>query len=164
MDKQALCAQLAAQIRQRASVAERASVAAAEIARDGATPQEKREDARVALEYGGLARGQGRRFERAQAELVALEEFRPGRLAQGGRIGVGAIVEVEDDEAREGRTFFLAPVGAGAELEVPGGDGYLTVVTPASPLGCAVLGRRRGDSVEVTVDGETRYWTVTWVE
>jgi len=55
-------------------------------------------------------------------------------------------------------------VGAGQELTVPGGDGFLSVVTPASPIGRAVSGRRRGDSVEVTVEGATRYWKIVWVE
>ncbi len=164
MDKQALVDQLAARLRQSACVAEQASIAAAEVAREGATPHEKTDDARVALEYGGLARGQGRRYERAKADLAALERFRPQPVASGGRIAVGAIVEIEDAEGQEGRCFFLAPVGAGTELTVPGGDGFLSVVTPASPIGRAVVGRRRGDEVEVTVDGESRYWKVTWVE
>ena len=71
------------------------------------------------------------------------------------------MVEVEDGD--EGRTFFLAPAGAGIELTGPGGDGYLSVVTPSSPIGRAVLGRTVGDSVEVVVDGEAREWTVTFV-
>jgi transcription elongation GreA/GreB family factor len=71
-------------------------------------------------------------------------------------------VEVEDEAL--GRTFFLAPVGAGIALSGPGGDGFLSVVTPVSPIGKAVLGHRVGDSVEVIVDGETREWTITFVE
>jgi transcription elongation GreA/GreB family factor len=58
---------------------------------------------------------------------------------------------------------FLAPVGAGIELTMPDGDGFVTVVTPASPLGKAILGRRVGDTVEVVVKGEPREWTVTFV-
>jgi transcription elongation GreA/GreB family factor len=37
------------------------------------------------------------------------------------------------------------------------------VVTPQSPVGRAVLGRRVGDTVEVTVQGEPREWTITFV-
>jgi hypothetical protein len=61
-----------------------------------------------------------------------------------------------------GRTFFLAPVGAGVELTGPGGDGFLSVVTPLSPVGKAVLGRRVGETVEVTVQGEPHEWTITY--
>jgi transcription elongation GreA/GreB family factor len=161
MDKRALVEQLASRIRQSAAVAQRASEDAALAARDGATPAEKREDARVALEQQGLARGQIQRADKARAELAALEVFRPPGLPRGAKICVGAVVEVEDGE--EGRTFFLAPVGAGVELTGEGGDGFLSVVTPASPIGRAVLGRRVGDSFEVEVRGDVREWRITYV-
>jgi transcription elongation GreA/GreB family factor len=159
MDKHALVEQLASRIRQSAAIAERASHDAAQTARDGATPAEKREDARVALEHQSLAKGHTVRAERARTELAALDAFRPARLATGARITVGAIVEIDDGD--EGRTLFLAPVGAGIELTGPGGDGFLSVVTPASPIGRAILGRKRGETVEIEVLGESREWTIS---
>jgi transcription elongation GreA/GreB family factor len=62
-----------------------------------------------------------------------------------------------------GRTFFLAPAGAGIELTVPGGDGYLSVITPQSPFGRAVIGGVVGDVVEVKVGGELREWTISFI-
>jgi len=162
MDKSFLIEQLTARLRESAAVARKASEAAADEARDGATPAEKRENARVAMEFAGLARGQKERAGRAAAELSTLETFRPGRLPPRAAIVVGAIVEVEDGS--QGRTFFLAPVGAGVELSGPGGDGFLSVVTPISPIGKAVLGRRVGDTIEVMVQGEPREWAITYVE
>jgi transcription elongation GreA/GreB family factor len=161
MDKRYLVEQLAGQLRASAEVARRAGQAAAEEAREGATPAEKREDARVALEQGSLARGQSERAARVGAELSTLDVFRPSRQPVGGPIALGAVVEVEDES--QGRTFFLAPVGAGVELTGPDGDGFLSVVTPQSPIGRAVLGKRAGDTVEVTVKGEVREWTITYV-
>jgi len=161
MDKQFLVEQLSERLRESASVAKKASLAAAEIARDGATPAEKREDARVALEFSGLAKGQTARAARVAAEISTLEIFRPANLAPKSPISLGAVVEVEDEA--QGRTFFLAPVGAGIELTGPGGDGFLSVVTPISPIGKAVLGKRVGDTVEVMVQDEAREWTITYV-
>jgi transcription elongation GreA/GreB family factor len=161
MDKRILVEQLAARLRESVTVARKAGQAAAEEARDGATPGEKREDARVALEQGSLARGQAARATRTAAELSALEIFRPASLPSGGPVSLGAVVEVEDEA--QGRTFFLAPVGAGVELTGPGGDGFLSVVTPQSPVGKAVLGKRVGDTIEVMVQGEPREWTITFV-
>jgi transcription elongation GreA/GreB family factor len=130
-------------------------------ARDGATPDEKREDARAAHQLGTIGGAQARRARQAQAEADALATFRPElKLA---KVAVGAIVEIEDDERGEGRTFFLAPAGAGITLTGPGGDGLLSVVTPASPIGKAVIGRRTGDVVDITVDGELREWQITYV-
>lgn len=76
---------------------------------------------------------------------------------------MGAIVEIEDEETGEGRTFFLAPVGAGMSLTGPGGDGILSVVTPQSPIGRAVMGRYVDDVVDVMVDGDTREWRISFV-
>jgi|JI9StandDraft_1071089.scaffolds.fasta_scaffold26712_4 transcription elongation GreA/GreB family factor len=162
MDKQFLVTQLASRLRESADVARSAERAAADEARDGATASEKRENARVSQEYSSLARGQGQRADKLLAELHLLAEFRPARLPPRSPIVLGAIVELEDDVM--GRTFFLAPAGAGLELSGPGGDGFLSVVTPVSPIGRAVMGRHEGDTVEVMVQGELREWTITFVE
>jgi transcription elongation GreA/GreB family factor len=162
MDKLFMVEQLATRIREAGQVAQREHQAAADEARDGATADEKRSDGRVALEFSSLAHAQGRRASAALDDLAKIEAFRPVRLsATDPKVALGAIIEVEDGD--EGRTIFLAPVGAGIELTMPDGDGFVTVVTPASPLGKAVLGRRVGETVEITVKGEPREWTVTFV-
>lgn len=151
--------QLASRIRESAQVAMREQEAAAEEARDGASPDEKRSDARVALEFSNLAKAQGRRAKSAMDDLAVIESFRP--RGNGKRADLGSIIEVEDGD--EGRTIFLAPVGAGIELTMPDGDGYVTVVTPMSPLGKAIIGREVGDTIEIDVKGEWREWTVTFL-
>jgi len=161
MDKQALVAQLVAKLRDALQVAERARDDAAEEAREGAMPAEKRDDARVAIEQSGIARGQARRAVQIQAELKALESFDPQPLPRGAPVSVGALVEVEQEDG--GVTVFLAPAGAGEELTGPGGDGFFTVVTPSSPLGRAILGHRAGDTVEARIATALHEWTITWV-
>ena len=161
MDKKALVDQLVRQLELSARAALSSRDAAAAEAREGATPDEKREDARAAHQLGTIGGAQARRAQQAQAEADALSTFRP--VPQLAKVGLGAIVEIEDDDRGEGRTFFLAPVGAGITLTGPGGDGLLSVVTPASPIGRAVLGKKSGDVVDVTVDGELREWQITYV-
>src|SRR5688572_5245871 len=107
MDKHYLVQQLLHRIQAAANNAHREAEAAAIEARDGASPAEKRLDARVAIEYASLARAQAKREGRAREELAKLEAFRPSAMSARGPIGLGAVVEVEDDG--EGRTFFLAP-------------------------------------------------------
>jgi transcription elongation GreA/GreB family factor len=161
MDKADLLAQLIAHLQASARDARQAMEEATVEAREGATPAEKREDSRVALEQSSLAAGHKARLSRAMADLAMLEGFAPKPLTNK-RVELGAVVEVDSDDA--GRTFFLAPVGAGIELTGPGGDGYLSVVTPSSPFGRAVLGCAVGDVVEVKAGGELREWTVSFVE
>jgi transcription elongation GreA/GreB family factor len=161
MDKRLLVEQLARRLRESARVAEQASEAAAEEARSGATPAERREDSRTALEFSRMARAQARRATQTRSDLDALAGWQPATLPAGASIELGALVEVEDEQGH-GLTFFLAPVGAGEELAGPGGDGFLSVATPASPLGRAVIGRRVGDTVEVRLEGGLREWTIVW--
>ena len=163
MNKSDLVDQLARQLASSARTALSARDAAAAEARDGATPDEKREDARAAHQLASLGKQQQRRAQVALAEADRLLQFKPTPLPASAAITVGAIVEIEDTDSGEGRTFFLAPVGAGITLVGPGGDGHLSVVTPMSPLGKAVLGRRTGDVVDVTIEGEVREWQITYV-
>lgn len=162
MDKGFLVEQLTEHLRTTARMARVAMEAAIKEAREGATAAERREDSRVSQENSGLALGHRARLDRVAADLVALEKFRPGRVAPKGPVLIGAVVEVED--GAEGRTLFLAPVGAGIELTGPGGDGFLSVVTPSSPIGRALLGRAVGDTLEIVVNGERREWTVMYIE
>jgi transcription elongation GreA/GreB family factor len=160
MNKQELITQLVRQLESSARSALSARDAAAQEAREGATPDEKREDARAAHQLQTLGAAQQKRAQQALADADVLARFKPGTMST---IAVGAIVEIEDEDSGEGRTFFLSPVGAGMTLSGPGGDGVLSVVTPASPIGRAVLGRRVGDVVDITVDGEIREWQISFV-
>ena len=72
-------------------------------------------------------------------------------------------VSVDGERGTEERTYILLPVGAGTELTGPGGDGFLSVITPASPVGRALLGKRAGDVIDVTIGREIREWTLVEV-
>ena len=163
MDKKVLVDQLVEQLNTSARTALAARNAAAHEAKEGATPDEKREDARAAHQLQTMGKVQQSRAKQAQIDADSLATFRPAALSETAKISVGAIVEIEDAESGEGRTFFLAPVGAGVTLTGPGGDGHLSVVTPMSPIGKAVLGKKSGDIVDVTVEGDVREWQITYV-
>ena len=149
MDKSFLAEQLGTKLREAVHSTQRAVGEAAQDARSGA-------DRAV-----NIAKGQLLRSERVRAELDALDNFHPMPIPKGARVAMGALVEIEGEDS--GRTLFLAPAGAGLELSGPGGDGFFSVVTPQSPIGKAILGKRVGDSFDVTVNGEAIEYTITWV-
>jgi transcription elongation GreA/GreB family factor len=168
LDKKLLIDQLAARLKESVEVAVRSSEEAREAARTLQTESEKKEDGRAAIEYGSLATAQSNRSRKVQEELHALSLFWNAglpRFSAKSPVSLGAIVDVSVDGERgtEERTYILLPVGAGTELTGPGGDGYLSVITPASPVGRALLGRRAGESVDVTIGGEAREWTLVEV-
>lgn len=149
MDKAFLSEQLGARLRENVHLAQKTLSEATQDARSGA-------DRAV-----NIAKGQLRRTERVRAELDAIDNFRPQPLGKGARVVLGALVEIEGDDS--GRTLFLAPAGAGLELTGPDGDGFFSVITPQSPIGRAVMGKRVGDTFDVLVDGESLEYTITWI-
>lgn len=107
-----------------------------------------------ALEQSYLARGQALRIEALQAGLAAVGAMSVSPTAVS---RAGALVEVETEDGAT-TTYFLAPDGGGQKLE------GVQVVTPQSPLGAALMSRREGDEVEVTLAGKRRVLSVTNVE
>lgn len=146
--------------------AKRTAMDAGDAAAHMATEAEKKEDARAAVEFGSLAKGHAIRMRRASEELEVLGKFAMRELPQfnaKSAIAIGAMVDVaieNDDGVGEERTLILLPVGAGTELTGPGGDGFISVITPWSPLGKSLLGKRAGDVIDVTINGELREWTI----
>jgi transcription elongation GreA/GreB family factor len=157
--------ELARHYRDIISGAHRAESEAGEAADQIQRDARRREDAKAAVESGRMAAGHRRRRERAVGELEKLLAFAASGLKQfapSDAVDLGALVDVsiETDEGSEERTLFVLPVGAGNELHGPGGDGFVSVITPASPVGRALQGTRVGDCVEVIVRGQDREWTV----
>ncbi|RYF03658.1 MAG: GreA/GreB family elongation factor [Deltaproteobacteria bacterium] len=154
--------QLAAQLRGSDAVAQRAEQDAREAARTLATESEKKEDGRASLEFGSLATGQANRARGAQQDLRTLAAFGAGAGPSRDVVALGSIVDVAilREQAPEERTFIVLPVGAGCELQGPGGDGFISVITPASPVGRALMGKRCGDVVDVAVRGDVLEYEV----
>lgn len=150
---------------ERIASAARAEQGAGEAADQIRSDSTRREDAKAAAMEGRLESGHRRRRKQAVTEMDTLLDFserglRPFKPTD--RVDVGAMVDVriEDEQGEEERTLFFLPVGAGVELNGPGGDGFVVVVTPRSPVGKALMGARADDSFEIVVDGRDREWTV----
>jgi transcription elongation GreA/GreB family factor len=145
--------------------AHRAELSAAEGAQAMQAEARSREDATGAASEARLAAGHRRRREQAKAELEQLLAFTDRGLPRFGSksvVELGALLDVSIDGSGgpEERTFFLLPVGAGTELHGPGGDGFISVITPSSPVGRALRGARVGDCIEIELQGKSCEWTV----
>ncbi len=145
----------------RASIAKalEAMSEAARQTREGATHEESRAEGDKDMrstEQSYLARGQAMRAEALGEELTRLEATPLRNYGEDDAIGPGALVRVSVDEAE--RVFFVVPQGGGTELEVDGVR--VTVVTPSSPVGAALIGRRVGDDFELTLRGARREWVI----
>lgn len=134
---------------------ERAHRAALEGATHEEAKAENDKDTR-ALEASYLARGQAARIEELRSTLAAVTTM-PLRDFQDRPAALGALVTLEEDGVES--TLLLAPGGGGERL----GGATVQVVTPASPLGRAVLGKQAGEEVEVVLAGKTRSMQVVRV-
>jgi transcription elongation GreA/GreB family factor len=129
--------------------------------REGATHAEAKpendKDTR-ALEQTYLARGQAMRVEELRAGMAEVRSMPVRDFAETEAASLGALVTLEEDD--EERLVFLAPQGGGSLL----GEARVSVVTPKSPLGQALLGKRAGDDCEVTIGGRRREMVLSRVQ
>jgi transcription elongation GreA/GreB family factor len=157
IDKKALRDELARLIAADLETRERAHRAA----REGATHEEARpendKDTR-ALEQSYLARGEAARVEQLRAALAEVQAMPLRAFLGEERAALGALVTMDEDG--EELVIWLAPSGGGTRLA----DGRVQVVTPASPLGRAILGKVAGDDLSVAVGGRTRELSVVRVD
>ncbi|QHI69628.1 GreA/GreB family elongation factor [Tichowtungia aerotolerans] len=110
----------------------------------GATHSEARAETKwdtCGLEASYLARGHAQQFKALAADVYELRALKLLSFA-GKSVDAGALVEVE--QAKDVFLFFLLPCGGGTELMVEGRE--VTVITPESPVGAALIGKREGDS------------------
>lgn len=122
----------------------RRQLAANEQASAGATDSEARAETKwdtCGLEASYLARGHAQQFQALAADVHNLRSFvapdytnRP--------IGPGALVEV--DAEGESLLFFLLHCGGGVELDIEGSE--VTIITPESPVGAAIVDKAQGDT------------------
>ena len=125
---------------------------AAKAAHAAATHEECQPDNKydtTALEASYVAQGQA---NRARDIRLSLEEYRSLKLLEFDAttpIRLTALVTLEDESGNR-RQLFLGPKGGG--MKICDGDVEIMVITPASPLGLALLGQRAGDEIESCVD------------
>jgi len=162
-DREALKFQVLAALRARLESTLAGLVEAQRSAQTGAIHPEARQehpkDTR-AIEAGYLARGLAERVEVLRDGITALAALRPRAFASTDPLAVGALAGLEDGDGAA-TVVLLAPAGGGERIDTEGG--VVLVLTPGSPLGAALAGRRPGDEVEVTLPGGRRTLTIDWV-
>jgi len=152
-DKAALRDELRAQLQASLERAGAAHAAALEGATHAEARAENPKDTR-GLEQSYLARGQAQRVAELATGVAAVEALALRVFAAGDPVAMSALVSIEEDGALQ--HWFIAPAGGGNVLA-----GDVAVVTPSSPLGKALLGRRVDDEVEIRLPGRVRTLTIT---
>jgi transcription elongation GreA/GreB family factor len=127
--------------------------AAAETSHEEAISEESRAENKWdthSQEAAYLAEGQAKLAAEIRANIELYTTLPLPAFAPGDPIELGAIVELEN-VAGQNAWFFIGPRAGGLELDVDGR--HLLVLTPQSPLGRQLIGKRSGDSVETSGRG-----------
>lgn len=147
-DKSSLRAELLEQLAAALETARAAHAAAIEGATHPEARAENDKDTR-GLEQSYIARGQAQRVAELEAAVADVTRLALRSFADDAPVAVSALVTVLEDASE--RRYFIVPHGGGNVLA-----GEVAVITPVSPLGRALLGKRVGDVVELAVAGKTR--------
>jgi transcription elongation GreA/GreB family factor len=149
VDKAALVRQIIAQLDAELEGYARSARTAHEEATHEQSKAENKYDTR-GLEASYLAHGQSRlaaatRQARAEFAALRLYDFRADDA-----IELGALVELERPGGRA--LYFIGPRAGGTEVVL--GKRAILVLTPESPLGQQLVGRKQGDRWPLTIGGD----------
>ena len=105
----------------------------------------------VMNEQAYLIAAQMKQVEQCHDLMRALSEL---DLSTARRVRPGALIDVEDAGNGGLTTYFMVPGGMGRTLAF--GERRINLVSPDSPLGRALLDRRRGNMVELQLPAGSR--------
>jgi transcription elongation GreA/GreB family factor len=155
MNKAQLIQRIIAKLAESVENLEKAARASHEEATHESNKAESKYDTR-GLEAAYLAGGQARQAKELLQTMEAYESFSARRFAPEDSIDVGALVELEADGTVS--SFFLGPKGGGLEVEQNGVE--ITVITPQSPLGQNLMGKKKGDRWTTKLGGRTEKYHI----
>lgn len=158
MNKRALVKKIIEQLTSDLSVYHKAARAAHAEATHEQSKAENKYDTR-GLEASYLARGQSRQ---AAEILQAIQEFEKLALREfkkGDAIELGAFVELNG--RNEQSFYFIGPRAGGTEVLHEKKE--VLVITPQSPLGQQLAGKKQGDRLQIEIGGLRNDYTVVLV-
>ena len=158
VDKRVLIEAIVTQLSGELELLAKAARAAHSEATHESSKAENKYDTR-GLEASYLARGQSRQAAEAALAIEELRKLPLRAFAPQDEIDVGALVEVANK--RERSFYFVAPRAGGTEVTLDGNE--VLVITPQSPLGQQLVGRKQGDKVKLAIAGITNELRVATV-
>lgn len=157
-DKSELAGALSERVAQELNTVRESQRAAQEGAVHEETRQEDPKDTR-AIEAQYVSRGLAERVEELQATIAVLSDANQTTFGRDDPIDVWALVGLRSNN--EEKIYYLVPVAGGETLVVSGTT--VQTLTPGSPLGVALFGKRVDDDVELELPGRRVIATVEWV-
>ena len=136
---------------------------AAQFARAEATHEQNKAEHKYdtrGLEASYLARGQSRQAAEIEAAIAEFETLAAQKFTDADPINLGAVVVLE--VSGETVYYFLGPRAGGTEIVHDRKE--ILVITPQSPLGEQLMGRKTGDQPQLNFGGAKQTARIVSVE
>jgi transcription elongation GreA/GreB family factor len=155
MNKHKILQKIIAQLAGELEVYVRAAQASHAEATHEQSKAENKYDTR-GLEASYLARGQSRQAAELENAISAFQKLERRKFTPGDGIDLGALVELEHNGERT--VYFMGPKAGGTEVTYDKRE--ILVITPQSPLGEQLQGRKQGERLKLTVAGTRSEYSV----
>jgi len=106
----------------------------------------------LAIEAGYLAEGQSRRVQELQSAIQSYQSLSLLTFDQNKAISLSALVQLSQDK-ESNHWFFIGPAAGGFRCQLA--KQHITVITPQSPMGKALMNKLEDDDVEVLLNKNT---------
>ena len=148
MNKRALIKKIVVRLTEELQVYFRAAQFSRAEATHESNKPENKYDTR-GLEASYLARGQSKQAAELEAAIAEFAKLGVRKFADGDAIAVGALVELE--HGGESSIYFIGQRAGGTEVLHDRKE--ILVITPQSPLGEQLMGKKSGDQPQLTFGG-----------
>jgi transcription elongation GreA/GreB family factor len=136
---------------------------AAQFSRAEATHEQSKAESKYdtrGLEASYLARGQSKQAAEIEAAIAEFEKLSLKKFGTGDPIQLGALVELE--HGGESSVYFIGPRAGGTEIFHDKKE--ILVITPQSPLGEQLLGKKSGKQPQLNFGGAKQAAKILKVE
>jgi transcription elongation GreA/GreB family factor len=111
------------------------------------------------LEASYLARGQSRQLAELEQAIVQFQKLGVADWPDGQGIDLGALVVL--DAGKEKNFYFVGPRAGGTDVELEGTE--IMVITPESPLGAGLIGKKQGEKCVIEIGGRKQNYKIARV-
>ena len=159
MNKRAIIKKIIAKLTEELGIYFRAAQFSRAEATHESSKAENKYDTR-GLEASYLARGQSKQAAEIEAAIAEFEKMPAKKFGTGEPIGLGALVELEN--GGEKVFYFIGPRAGGTEILHDQKE--ILVITPQSPLGEQLLGKKAGEQPQLNIGGAKQAVKILGVE
>ncbi len=151
MNKRAILKKIVARLADELETYFRAANASRAEATHESSKAENKYDTR-GLEASYLARGQSRQAAEIKSAIAEFEKLPARTFGADEPVGLGALVEL--DQGGERSFYFIGPRAGGTEVVHDKKE--ILVITPQSPLGAQLAGKKSGETLQLISGGTKR--------